>query len=363
MKKLKKALSLSLALVLALAMAAPAFAAAPEWNLGIAGKPDSEVAVQYNRTFQLRNWKWNEASRVFTKSNEIENVTADLVIPLEQGETAVITPPGSRMANLQINAWSDPDGDGIYDQRIGEFPNWELRAMPVDIVGPVEAYVSDNDFEGADSRDTVFYYYSDSLGWSDGSFGTFDEVSISANYLLEKFGPNTFLDIVYNDYGTEDDNSYNEYSGGWYVLLSGSGQPTTPTQPEQPTTPTTPVVPGNPGSYTVKKGDTWSSICTNFYGNNGQRYALMNANKNMKLKEGAVITLPEKLGRDTLIPAPVVAAGEKLYTVKAGDTLGRIAAAEYGKASAYKAIFERNADRLKNANTIYEGQVIVLPAK
>ena len=29
----------------------------------------------------------------------------------------------------------------------------------------------------------------------------------------------------------------------------------------------------------------------------------------------------------------------------------------------YKAIFKRNADRLVNANTIYEGQVIVLPAK
>ena len=29
----------------------------------------------------------------------------------------------------------------------------------------------------------------------------------------------------------------------------------------------------------------------------------------------------------------------------------------------YKAIFARNADRLKNANTIYEGQVIVLPVK
>lgn len=29
----------------------------------------------------------------------------------------------------------------------------------------------------------------------------------------------------------------------------------------------------------------------------------------------------------------------------------------------YKAIFERNADCLVNANTIYEGQVIVLPAK
>ena len=76
-----------------------------------------------------------------------------------------------------------------------------------------------------------------------------------------------------------------------------------------------------------------------------------------------VITLPEKLGKDTLLPAAAAGEGEKLYTVKAGDTLGKIAAAEYGKAGEYLAIFERNADRLKNANTIYEGQVIVLPAK
>ena len=133
--------------------------------------------------------------------------------------------------------------------------------------------------------------------------------------------------------------------------------------PATPATPTTPSTPAASGSYTVKKGDTWSSICTNFYGTNAQRYALMKANKGVTLKEGAVITLPEKLGRDTLIPVPAAAAGEKLYTVKAGDTLGKIAAAEYGKVSEYKAIFERNADRLKNANTIYEGQVIVLPVK
>ena len=57
------------------------------------------------------------------------------------------------------------------------------------------------------------------------------------------------------------------------------------------------------------------------------------------------------------------AGGESLYTVKAGDTLGAVAQAIYGDAMKYKAIFERNADRLANADTIYEGQVIVLPAK
>ena len=113
----------------------------------------------------------------------------------------------------------------------------------------------------------------------------------------------------------------------------------------------------------MKKGDSWSSICTNFYGTNAQRYELMKANKNTALKEGTVITLPEKLGKAILLPAPAAAEGEKLYTVKAGDTLDKIAAAEYGRAGEYQAIFQRNADRLKNANTIYEGQVIVLPAR
>ena len=158
------------------------------------------------------------------------------------------------------------------------------------------------------------------------------------------------------------DNEYG-HTGTLLEYRPLSAQPATPDQPEQPDQPDQPAVPDAPGTYTVKRGDTWSSICTNFYGTNAQRYALQNANKNVKLKEGTVITLPEKLGKDTLIPAPAAAEGEKLYTVKAGDTLGKIAAAEYGRAGEYQAIFERNADRLKNANTIYEGQVIVLPAK
>ena len=49
--------------------------------------------------------------------------------------------------------------------------------------------------------------------------------------------------------------------------------------------------------------------------------------------------------------------------VKTGDTLNAIAKTTDGDLMMYKAIFERNADRLVNANTIYEGQVIVLPAK
>ncbi len=160
----------------------------------------------------------------------------------------------------------------------------------------------------------------------------------------------------------------------WLQLGDGAGatQPSQPAKPaEQPSKPSQPAVTAPEGSvaYTVQKGDTLSSITTNYYGNNAQRYALYNANAEAfkktggKLLPGMVLSIPAVLNKVSRIPAAAAGAGEKLYTVKAGDTLGQIAAAEYGNVNAYKAIFERNSDRLKNANTIYEGQVIVLPAK
>ena len=222
----------------------------------------------------------------------------------------------------------------------------------------------------------------------DASTKTFAATSVDAGSSIFLIGFRPRFDTFYDDSRFDVEETYWMSESGYAQLATehkgvpgpgsvihggiGPDQPTTPTEPEQPTQPTTPeqptepttpAIPDVPGSYTVKKGDTWSNICINFYGTNAQRYALQKANKGVALKEGTVIILPEKMGKDSLIPAPAAGAGEKLYTVKAGDTLGKIAAAEYGKAGEYLAIFERNADRLKNANTIYEGQVIVLPVK
>ncbi|MCF2618625.1 LysM peptidoglycan-binding domain-containing protein [Oscillibacter valericigenes] len=143
-------------------------------------------------------------------------------------------------------------------------------------------------------------------------------------------------------------------------------QPTAPTQPAapaQPAAPTQPAAPAAAGTYTVKKGDTYGTIALNNYGTYGVWSELYKANKGAKLTEGATLVLPETLGKVARINAPAAASGETLYTVKAGDTLGAIAKATYGDVMKYKTIFERNADRLVNANTIYEGQVIVLPVK
>ena len=157
--------------------------------------------------------------------------------------------------------------------------------------------------------------------------------------------------------------------GKTYIKLGGvDEQPTAPAQPTAPTQPTAPAQPEQPaapvaaGSYTVKKGDTYGTIALNNYGTYGVWSELYKANKGVKLTEGATLVLPETLGKVARINAPAAASGETLYTVKAGDTLGAIAKATYGDVMKYKTIFERNADRLVNANTIYEGQVIVLPA-
>jgi nucleoid-associated protein YgaU len=53
--------------------------------------------------------------------------------------------------------------------------------------------------------------------------------------------------------------------------------------------------------------------------------------------------------------------GDVTYTVKAGDTLSKIAQQHLGRADAYTAIFEANRDQLKDPDKIYPGQVLKIP--
>lgn len=54
-------------------------------------------------------------------------------------------------------------------------------------------------------------------------------------------------------------------------------------------------------------------------------------------------------------------AQKRSYTVKAGDTLSKIAKAHYDDANQYPKIFEANRDQLKDPNKIFPGQVLVIP--
>jgi nucleoid-associated protein YgaU len=50
-----------------------------------------------------------------------------------------------------------------------------------------------------------------------------------------------------------------------------------------------------------------------------------------------------------------------MYTVQPGDTLSKIAKAQYGNAMKYMTIFQANTPMLKDPNRIYPGQVLRIP--
>lgn len=149
------------------------------------------------------------------------------------------------------------------------------------------------------------------------------------------------------------------------------GGKTTPSSKTDTTTitPTPAIQPGTTGTYTVQWGDTLQGIALNYYGSYAYSRGLYRANadsfKATKgiLEAGMVLILPERIGKAVRLNAPTAGEGEILYTVKLGDTLSGIAKSYYGTSSRYQDIFARNSDRLKNANLIYVGQIIVLPVK
>lgn len=57
-------------------------------------------------------------------------------------------------------------------------------------------------------------------------------------------------------------------------------------------------------------------------------------------------------------PAPE----SKMYTVKSGDTLSKVAKEFYGNANEYNKIFEANKPMLSHPDKIYVGQVLRIPA-
>ena len=59
---------------------------------------------------------------------------------------------------------------------------------------------------------------------------------------------------------------------------------------------------------------------------------------------------------------PAAGGESTFYTVKPGDTLGKIAQEHYGAASKYTLIFEANQPMLKDPNKIYPGQSLRIPS-
>ena len=60
-------------------------------------------------------------------------------------------------------------------------------------------------------------------------------------------------------------------------------------------------------------------------------------------------------------PSGGVAVATRTYTVKAGDTLSKIAKEHLGNANEYMKIFEANRDQLNDPDKIKPGQVLKIP--
>jgi nucleoid-associated protein YgaU len=79
----------------------------------------------------------------------------------------------------------------------------------------------------------------------------------------------------------------------------------------------------------------------------------------------AIKTVPDWrndiVGEVTIDPNAKAAAA-RTYTVKAGDTLGKIAKEHFGDANAYMKIFEANKDQLSDPDKIKPGQVLKIPS-
>ncbi len=130
-------------------------------------------------------------------------------------------------------------------------------------------------------------------------------------------------------------------------------------------------------TYTIKSGDTFGAIAQREYKKKslGEKLANYNGMKSDRLKVGAMVKLPPIGELDvTLAAAPTggqsdvspnttsVASKFRVYEVKDGDTLYRIAERELGSADRWQELQSSNEALLKGSNNLKPGMQIKIPS-
>ena len=85
------------------------------------------------------------------------------------------------------------------------------------------------------------------------------------------------------------------------------------------------------------------------------------ASKPLSTSQAKATTVLAKPAQPTS-PTPVKIAKGEEHTIKAGDTLSKLAEQYYGSAGKWEKIYEANRESIKNPNYVFIGQKITIPA-
>ncbi len=213
--KTRKILSLALALALCLGLSIPATAA--EWLYDVRiGADDYEVEpLPEDVATAVRNWEYTEQREPGTNAylgytytlGDVTDYSLDsgFYLPLDE-EITIRKIDGSTLDGIYLTAWSDPDGDGVHDQRLAakvavfdeNSASLLGQLLPTDTASPIRngkiespLLTGDNYVDGFTDR----WMFSDSneVDFCGEVAYELNELKISTSYLARLFGKNTLL--------------------------------------------------------------------------------------------------------------------------------------------------------------------------
>ncbi|TNF38099.1 MAG: LysM peptidoglycan-binding domain-containing protein [Deltaproteobacteria bacterium] len=116
------------------------------------------------------------------------------------------------------------------------------------------------------------------------------------------------------------------------------------------------------GLYTVKRGDTLAGIASSQLGDAGRWSDIYQANRGV-IRNPNAISVGMKLKLPSAGGGTGNKAPQTKYTVRRGDTLSSIAEEQLGKTGLWKSIWEANKKAVPSPNKLEVGQVLTLPGK
>lgn len=144
------------------------------------------------------------------------------------------------------------------------------------------------------------------------------------------------------------------------VPYAPAGTPSTFHSVQHPFTPPTHTLPNVPGKiYTVKGGDTLWRIALTECGNPGRYQEILDVNKSIISNEERL-----RIGTQILIPEHLLVSVPSeglIYVVRAGETLSDIAQHIYGDPAKFKTIFEANRNILDDPDTVFPDMKLAIP--